>query len=176
MVDSTVGKFHFDELLEISKSTFGGEGRGYGGGLVGGDWTFGIVGYRTTAAGFNAFDFNDTGTEVLKGEFGFGGFRRFHVAEVVGCLEPLYLGKIALVVVQSYVNGFVDDGTCAWLGDGFHHFEVALKNEFNDFVIGRFEVGFFHEGSGGTLLVLRTTVTESVVRCFTILGKTAEMQ
>lgn len=62
--------------------------------------------------------------------------------------QPLYLGQFVLFVVQSNMHGFVDDGFLSGLGDGFDDFEVALKNEFNDFVIGRFEVGLFHEGAG----------------------------
>ena len=54
--------------------------------------------------------------------------------------------------MQSNVHGLINDGPCAWFGNGFYYFEVALKNEFNDFVIRRFEVGFFIEGSWGDVV------------------------
>jgi hypothetical protein len=152
LVNTTVHEFYFDEFFEITKSPFGGEGGCDGGGLVGGDGPFGVIGNGTTAAGFYGFNFDGTGTEVEQLEFGFCGFWRFNITEVVGGLKPLHLWECVLGVVQSDVHGFIDDGTCTGFGDGFHHGEIPLEYEFNDFVVGRFEVGFFHKGTWGNVV------------------------
>lgn len=112
----------------------------------------GIVGDGAAASGFYAFDFDRTGADVKELELCFGGFGGLDIAKVVGGFEPLHLRECVLGVVQTDVHGFVNDGSLSCLYDGFHHSKIALEYEFDDFVVGCFEVGFFGKGTWGNVV------------------------
>lgn len=91
LIDPTVCEFYFDEFFKVPKGPFCGKGRGDGCGLIGLNWSFGKIGDGTTAARFNAFDFDGLRSEVTQCKFCFCGFWGCNVAKVVGGFKPLYL-------------------------------------------------------------------------------------